>query len=67
MSPAGDLVHDEEKTRTPSHPTMAGAFDRLVESNLELVASVTRLVASNVELVALVQQLIKAMTDGKAP
>jgi len=31
------MMHDSQPTRTPSHPTMGGTFDRLVESNLELV------------------------------
>jgi hypothetical protein len=58
MSPPRDLIHDEEKTRSPSHPTMAGSFDRLVESNLELVSSVK-------ELVGEVRLLIKALTEGR--
>jgi hypothetical protein len=59
VNPPRDLVHDDAPTKTPSHPTMAGAFDRLVDSNLELVASVK-------ELVGEVRLLIKAMTEGKA-
>lgn len=39
-----DMVHDDEPTRTPTHPTMASAFDRLVDANLELVAAVRELV-----------------------
>jgi hypothetical protein len=31
------MMHDQAPTRSPSHPTMGGTFDRLVESNLELV------------------------------
>ena len=58
MSPAHDIMHDEEKTRTPSHPSMANAFDRLVESNLELVASVR-------ELAADVRALVTAIAEGK--
>lgn len=55
-----DLMHDERPTKTPSHPTMAGAFDRLVESNLELVASVK-------ELTSEVRLLIRALSEGKVP
>lgn len=57
-TPPRDLMHDDAPTATPTHPTLAGAFDRLVESNLELVSSVK-------ELVGEVRLLIKAMTEGK--
>lgn len=53
-----DLMHDEKPTKTPSHPTMAGAFDRLVESNLELASSVR-------DLTQEVRALIRAMSEGK--
>jgi len=58
MNPPRDIVHDDAPTKTPSHPSMAGAFDRLAESNMELVASVK-------ELTDEVRALIRALSEGK--
>ena len=60
MAVPRDLMHDEQPTKTPSHPTMAGAFDRLVDSNLELASSVK-------ELVNEVRSLIQALSARQAP
>lgn len=51
-------MHDDEPTRTPSHPGMAKSFDRLVESNLEVIASVR-------ELTQEVRLLVQALSGGK--
>ncbi len=59
MNPPRDMMHDDEPTRAPTHPTLAGAFDRLVEANLEVIASVR-------ELTGEVRALVKALTEGKA-
>lgn len=58
MNPPRDIVHDDAPTKTPTQPSMAGAFDRLVDANLELVRSVK-------ELTGEVRALIRALSEGK--
>ncbi len=52
MSQARDIMHDDEPTKTPTHPSMASAFDRLVESNLELASAVKVLAGEVRDLIA---------------
>jgi len=68
------IMHDDEPTTSPKHPGLASAFDRLVDSNLEMAASVREFTASVQAYTASVQDfthevraLLRALSEGKTP
>lgn len=60
MAGVREIVHDEQPTRTPSQPKMAGVFDRLVEAILEQTAAVN-------DLVKEVRDLVQAVKEERKP